>query len=41
MFLGREALCEAMMAAGFEQPESHPLTFGVCTAHLARKPDRV
>ena len=34
-FLTPEALGERMRTAGFTSVESRPLTFGVCTAHLA------
>lgn len=37
-FLDRQSLQEALAEAGFERAQAHPLTFGVCVAHLAHTP---
>ena len=37
-FLGREQMVAMMQAAGFEQVEQFPMTFGVCVCYRGRKP---
>jgi ubiquinone/menaquinone biosynthesis C-methylase UbiE len=32
-FIGREKMMEMMAAAGFEQIEQFPMTFGVCVCY--------
>lgn len=37
-FLDVQQMGQAIEAAGFSQVQAHPMTFGVCTAHVATRP---